>query len=88
MRAQPAVKNRVNFVNTQLRTGVGPGMTIDKVKCPVFVADLHEMDLAANGFDLAKIAGELGDASDAAGYYINELRRPRSTLSFVVATVY
>lgn len=43
---------------------------------------LRELDWAANGFDLAKVAGELGDESDAADL-ISLLRTPKPTATIV-----
>lgn len=84
-RAHPPVKSRVNEVNAQFITKAGPGCTIDIERCPVFVADLRELNWASNGFDLAKIAGKIGDASDAYGYWACQERKPASTWSFAIA---
>lgn len=77
-RAHPAVKDRVNYTNAQFGTNAGAGITIDIPRCPEFVHDLRELNWTANGFDLAKVAGEIGDASDAGGYLIAWERRPPS----------
>ncbi len=88
-KANPGVINSVNDFNAQLRTGIGPGMTINIPKCPVFVNDLRELgwkpSRTGDGQDLAKVAGKVGDASDAARYLVSVERNPPPELRIAFA---
>jgi hypothetical protein len=82
--ANPPIKDRVNYFNAQFGTAEGPGATININRCKTFVRDLRELNWAANGQDLKKVAGVIGDSSDAGGYFVSWERMPRSRASFAI----
>ncbi len=81
----PSVKDRINEMNAQLRAGNGFGMVIDLDACPRLVADLTQVSWSDNGQDLEKRKNpELTHVSDALGYLVYDLRRPRTEWGFTV----
>ncbi|HET9029256.1 MAG TPA: hypothetical protein VFN49_03695 [Candidatus Aquilonibacter sp.] len=90
-RSAGSVKDGVFDMNAQMVSGVAPnhlyGMTVNVPACPRFVYDLRNLNWDAAGKDLAKKAGEIGDASDAARYLVTVERHPANVTWASVSTV-
>lgn len=52
--AHPSVGDRINEVNSQLRTGEGPGLVLDPARVPTLVSDFMRVERASNGVDIEK----------------------------------
>jgi hypothetical protein len=87
--AAPGVKDSVHDVNAQFVSGASPnlryGVTVNTPKLEKLIFDWRNLGWKSNGMDLAKKAGEVGDASDAGRYLISLERKPESSWSFGVA---
>lgn len=84
-----AVKDSVHDMNAQFVSGSEQrpryGCTVNEADCEKLVYDWRNLGWKTNGMELAKKAGEIGDASDAARYLVSLERRPQAKGAFSFA---
>lgn len=70
-RANPAVKDRVNAVNSMLLSSNGEARLFHHPRCVFLRKDFETVEWASNNVDIDKSQRDRTHASDAIGYFIN-----------------